>query len=191
MHEGPLDMRMDTTQGITAEAWLASVDETSLKEVLSTYGEERFSGRIARCIVEARQQVAIKTTKQLAEIIANAVPFREKFKHPATRSFQAIRIQVNHELGALKKTLEQSLRVLCIGGRMVVISFHSLEDRIVKTFMRQASKGDVFPRGLPIQTSALNKRLQLVGKAVKAGDDEVRHNVRSRSAILRIAEKIA
>lgn len=191
MHDGPLDMRMDISTGITAEVWLATVKEAELKEVLIMYGEERFSGRIARAIVETRQQYPIKTTVQLADIISKAVPFREKHKHPATRCFQAIRIYLNQELRAIELALERTLPLLTVGGRIAVISFHSLEDRIVKHFMRRAERGDCVPRGLPVLDRELNKKVRIVNKAIRASDAELKINNRARSALLRIAEKIA
>ena len=151
LRDGPLDMRMDGNAGVSAEQWLASVDEKDLVKVLFDYGEERFARRIARAIVEKRAQSPIKTTRQLAELIEDAVPVREKHKHPATRTFQAIRIEINRELDELKAVLQQSARVLRPGGRLVVISFHSLEDRIVKRFIRDESGAKYNPGRLPIK----------------------------------------
>ena len=151
LRDGPLDMRMDGNAGVSAEQWLASVDEKDLVKVLFDYGEERFARRIARAIVEKRAQSPITTTRQLAELIEDAVPVREKHKHPATRTFQAIRIEINRELDELKAVLQQSARVLRPGGRLVVISFHSLEDRIVKRFIRDESGAKYNPGRLPIK----------------------------------------
>ena len=149
MRDGKLDMRMNTAAGIDAATWLANIEEQALANVLWEYGEERFSRRIARSIVETRNETPITTTKQLAEIVAAAIPRWEKHKHPATRSFLAIRIAVNHELEDLSQGLDQSLESLAVGGRLLVISFHSLEDRLVKRFMQHHEKGGEFPAGLP------------------------------------------
>lgn len=188
---GSLDMRMDTTQGRSASEWIRDVSEEELANVLWQYGEEKFSRRIARAIVDARQATPITTTVQLAKIIAQAVPkTKDTFeKHPATRSFQAIRIVVNQELTELEQGLTQALDALQAGGRLAVISFHSLEDRIVKQFIRQQEKGQVIPRGLPIKSSQFAAKLKSVGKAIKPSLQEVNTNPRARSAILRIAEK--
>jgi len=186
-----LDMRMNTASGITAETWLARVDEKALADVLYLFGEERFSRRIARAICKHRMQDAINSTSQLAEIVKQAHPKWEKGKHPATRSFQAIRIYINNELDDLQKALVSMLEVLSVGGRLVVISFHSLEDRIVKQFIQKEVKGGDFPEDLPITHDQLNPRLKAIGKAVKVGDEELNENIRSRSAIMRVAEKIA
>lgn len=196
MHDGPLDMRMNNAQGITAEEWLAEVPEEALALVIKEYGEERFAKRIAKAVVMERKIVPIKSTKQLANLITNAVPklpFSKKgaYKHPATRTFQAIRIYVNQELQAVSEVLLQCLEILCVGGRLVVISFHSLEDRIVKQFMREYIRGLVLPKEIPIISGASGRRLIAVGKATKASDAEVAQNVRARSAVLRITEKIA
>ncbi len=189
--DGPLDMRMNTATGITAETWLAQVDEKALADVLYQFGEERYSRRIARAICIYRDQDAINSTLQLAEIIKQAHPKWGKNKHPATRSFQAIRIFINNELSDLQKALAVILEAIAIGGRLVVISFHSLEDRIVKQFIQKEIKGGDFPVDLPITHEQLNPRLKAIGKAVKVSAEEVNENVRSRSAIMRIAEKIA
>jgi len=192
MHDGPLDMRMDPDSGEDAATWLMHVPEQALATVLKAYGEERYARRIARAIVAARMETPIQTTRQLAELIAKTVPSREKHKHPATRSFQAIRIAVNRELEDLKSCLKQCLDVLAIGGRLVVISFHSLEDRIVKQFIREYSKGDRgLPSKLPIKAAAFKPRLQAIGKAIKPSEEEINFNVRARSAVLRIAEKVS
>ena len=191
MHDGPLDMRMDTTRGETAAEWLsvAGVDEIAL--VLKEYGEERFARRIATAIVAARSEEAITTTSQLAEVVSAANPRWERHKHPATRAFQGIRIKVNRELEDLQALLAAALDMLRLGGRLVVISFHSLEDRMVKRYMRDMARGEQFPPGVPVRDSALNRRMKLVGKAVRASDEEVAGNVRARSAIMRVAEKIS
>ncbi|OGT63725.1 MAG: 16S rRNA (cytosine(1402)-N(4))-methyltransferase [Gammaproteobacteria bacterium RIFCSPHIGHO2_12_FULL_45_12] len=191
VREGKLDMRMDNSQGIDAMTWLSSVGETELADILWQYGEERFSKRIARAIVAAREVGAITTTAQLAHIIKFAVPKPKKpqDKHRATRSFQAIRIVVNQELSELERALEQSLEALAVGGRLAAISFHSLEDRIVKQFIRKHEKGDELPRGLPVKGGTFNARLKSIGKAIKPALAEMDVNPRARSAILRIAEK--
>ncbi len=187
---GPLDMRMDRSRGPSAAQWLNSAKEEEIARVLWEYGEERFSRRIARAIVRRRQERPLQTTEELAQLVASAVPSREKRKHPATRTFQAIRIQVNRELDELRQGLEQALELLAAGGRLVVISFHSLEDRIVKRFFREQLRGAQLPKGVPVRGGELEPgALRLVGKAVRAGDEEVRRNPRARSAIMRVAEK--
>lgn len=190
---GKLDMRMDTTQGIDAMQWIATVGEKELADVLWQYGEEKFSRRIARAIVEKRSETPITTTTQLADIIKFAMPKPKKphDKHPATRSFQAIRIAVNQELTDLESGLNQALNGLAVGGRLSVISFHSLEDRIVKQFIKHHEKGEELPRGLPIKGSQFNARLKSIGKPIKPSLQEVDLNPRARSAILRIAEKLS
>jgi len=190
MKDGPLDMRMDSTQGESAAQWLSHVEESELVKVLRVYGEEKFARKIAAEIVHQRQEKAIETTAQLAALIANVVTRREPGKHPATRSFQAIRIKINKELDDLEQALANSVDILKHGGRLAVISFHSLEDRIVKRFMREQSRGEVVPRHLPMPLNAKKPVLKTVGKAIKASADEVAGNVRSRSAVLRIAEKL-
>jgi len=190
-NDGPLDMRMDQTRGQSAADWVNTSAEDDIAYVLKEFGEERFAKRMARAIVAERQVRPFSRTKHLAEVIKEANPAWEKGKHPATRAFQAIRIYVNNELTDLDAVLEQALHVLAIGGRLVVISFHSLEDRIVKRFIRRQELGDPVPRGLPIRDEQLNKRMRSCGKAIKAGDNEVDANVRSRSAIMRVAEKIS
>lgn len=191
LRDGPLDMRMDGSAGVSAEQWLADVDEKDLVKVLFDYGEERFARRIARAIVEKRALSPISTTRQLADLIEDAVPVREKHKHPATRTFQAIRIEINRELDELTTVLQQSARVLGPGGRLVVISFHSLEDRIVKRFIRDESGAKYNPGKLPIKEVDIAKGiLKRVGKALKAGQQEISQNPRARSAIMRVAERI-
>jgi 16S rRNA (cytosine1402-N4)-methyltransferase len=189
---GKLDMRMDTSSGIDALSWLATVDETTLAKVLWEYGEEKFSRRIARAIVMTRSTIPIETTGQLADLIVKAIPKTKKTwdKHPATRSFQAIRIMVNQELTELQQGLAQALTVLITGGRLAVISFHSLEDRIVKQFIKQQEQGQALPRGLPVKGKQFNAILRAIGKPVKPSLQEINNNPRARSAILRIAEKI-
>lgn len=193
MKDGPLDMRMNTSQGITAEEWIAITPEEDLVFAFREYGEEKFAKRIASAIVKKREVSKIKTTKQLSDLIVEVVPtlpFSKKKhqKHPATRTFQAIRIAVNQELSAISEALLQSLDVLDEGGRLVVISFHSLEDRIVKSFIRKYTKGLVLPKEIPLSTT-IGKRLNQIGKAIKASDLELAENIRARSAVLRIAEK--
>ncbi|MDD1643229.1 MAG: 16S rRNA (cytosine(1402)-N(4))-methyltransferase RsmH [Methylococcaceae bacterium] len=191
LRDGPLDMRMDGNAGVSAAQWLASVDEKELVKVLFDYGEERFARRIARAIVEIRAESPITTTRQLAELIEDAVPVREKHKHPATRTFQAIRIEINRELDELKACLQQSARVLRPGGRLVVISFHSLEDRIVKRFIRDESGAKYNPGKLPIKEVDIAKGiLKRIGKALKASEQEISQNPRARSAIMRVAERV-
>ncbi|MDO9938623.1 16S rRNA (cytosine(1402)-N(4))-methyltransferase RsmH [Glaesserella parasuis] len=193
MRDGPLDMRMDTTKGLSAMEWLAQVSVDDLAWVLKEFGEERFSKRIAQAVVSYNKSATekISRTLQLAQIIADAVPFKDKHKHPATRSFQAIRIYINSELDELEKALNSALTVLAPEGRLSIISFHSLEDRMVKQFMRKQSKGEAVPKGLPILESELNKNIPLktVGKAIMPSEAEIEANPRSRSAVLRVAEK--
>ena len=190
MQDGPLDMRMDQTRGQSAADWVNSASEDDIIWVFREYGEERFAKRMARAIIAERQKTPFTRTKHLAEVIKEANPAWEKGKHPATRAFQAIRIQVNNELTDLDSVLEQALAVLAPGGRLVVISFHSLEDRAVKRFIRRQELGDPVPKGLPIRDDQLNKRMRSLGKAIKASDEEVNANVRSRSAVMRVAEKL-
>ncbi|MDP1540744.1 MAG: 16S rRNA (cytosine(1402)-N(4))-methyltransferase RsmH [Moraxellaceae bacterium] len=191
MNDGPLDMRMDTTRGVTATQWLKDISESDLADVLHGYGEERYARRIAKAIVNARATRAIDTTKVLADIVAAAHPAWEKHKHPATRSFQAIRIALNRELDDLRDFLDQSLHVLAPTGRLAVISFHSLEDRMVKRFIEKHCKGDDFPAGLPVTQSQMRPLLKRVGKPVVPSENEVQNNVRARSSRLRVAERLA
>lgn len=191
MNDGPLDMRMNTQEGVSAAQWLASVSIEELTKVLKNYGEEKYPGRIARAIVEAGALHPITTTLQLAKIVSDANPSWEKSKHPATRTFQAIRIKVNNELGDLEKFLEDASGRLAIGGRLVIISFHSLEDRIVKRFMRDKAKGVTPPPGVPIFEKDIVRNFKLLGKAFKPSNEEVEKNVRSRSAVMRVLEKVA
>ncbi len=188
--QGPLDMRMDPTTGMSAAEWLNEAEESEISHVLKTYGEEKFHHRMARAIIEARALSPITTTLQLSNIIAKANPAWERHKNPATRAFQAIRIFVNDELNELLTALDASLEILKPGGRLAVISFHSLEDRIVKRFIQKNEKGDDYPRELPILASQLNQKCHRVGKAIHPSLKEVSTNPRARSATLRIAEKI-
>jgi len=188
LNEGPLDMRMDRQRGPSAAEWLAEADEAKIATVLKEFGEERFARRIARAIVAQRRQASIRTTRQLAELVAAACPVKEKHKHPATRTFQAIRIFINRELDELQLCLRDSLDVLARGARLVVISFHSLEDRIVKRFMRDAAQGPQLPKRLPVRDVGRQGSLRIVAKARRASATEVQSNPRSRSALLRVAE---
>lgn len=188
---GPLDMRMDPSRGESAAAWLAHADEQDISHVLKEYGEERFHKRIARAIVKAREESPIDTTQRLAAIVAAAIPTREQGKDPATRAFQGIRIYINQELDDLQQCLEHSVDLLAAGGRLVVISFHSLEDRIVKRFMRKQSKGDEYPLDLPITHVESNAKLREIGKAMRPSEAEVKRNPRARSAIMRVAERLS
>jgi len=190
LRDGPLDMRMDSSRGESAAEWLAKVKQQELAAVIKEYGEERYAKRIAGAIVKARVESEIETTKQLADIVAEAHPAWEKFKHPATRTFQAIRIFINRELEDLKAFLAQSLEVLAPQGRLAVISFHSLEDRIVKQYIQKQHKGDEFPLDLPVMHSQLSQRMKKVGKMIVPSKQEVEANPRARSAKLRIAEKL-
>lgn len=189
-HDGPLDMRMDPQSGLSAAAWLAQAREAEIAEVLKVYGEERFAKRIARAIVQQREQSPITTTARLAKIVAEANPKWEKDKNPATRSFQAIRIFINSELDELEQVLTQSVAMLAPGGRLAVISFHSLEDRRVKRFIRDEVRGGEFPPDLPVTEAHFNRRLRAVGKDIRAGKEELAINPRARSAVLRIAERL-
>jgi 16S rRNA (cytosine1402-N4)-methyltransferase len=189
LQDGPLDMRMDKTADESAEQWLAKVKEKDLIKVLFEFGEERFARRIARAVVGQREQNPITTTGQLAELIKKAVPFTDKHKHPATRSFQAIRIVINQELRELKQALEQAVVILKPGGRLVVISFHSLEDRIVKRFFRSESRCLDIGK-LPIKEADIEQgRLKTISKALRASRQEIDTNLRARSAIMRVAER--
>lgn len=187
--DGPLDMRMNPEQGQSAAQWLSSAAEEDIANVIYEFGEERYSRRIARAIVQARAEQPITRTLQLAEIVKQANPAWEKHKHPATRAFQAIRIFINRELESLDALLNKAVDLLAPGGRLVIISFHSLEDRRVKQFIQRQSKGDDFPRDLPVMISAIKPALLKVGKAIKASAEEVEKNPRARSAVMRVAEK--
>ena len=188
--DAPLDMRMDTSGGMTAAQWLAGVDESLLTEVIRDYGEERFAKQIARAVVVARATQPIHTTRQLVELVGKTVRTREAGQNPATRTFQAIRIYLNQELEELARVLPECVTHLKVGGRLAVISFHSLEDRIVKRFMRDMAEGDKLPRDVPIRASEVPQgRLHLIGRAVRATEQEVRVNPRARSAVMRVAER--
>jgi 16S rRNA (cytosine1402-N4)-methyltransferase len=181
---------MDPESGISAAEWLNSAKEGEIAQVLKDYGEERFAKRIARAILRERERSPITTTARLAKIVAEANPKWERDKHPATRSFQAIRIFINGELVELEQVLEQSVEVLAPGGRLAIISFHSLEDRRVKRFIRDEARGGDFPPGLPVTDAQMNRRLRAVGKDIRAGKAELEENPRSRSAVLRVAERL-
>ncbi len=194
MRNGPLDMRMDQSSSISAERWLAQADEQEIADILWQLGEEKFSRRIAKRIIEQRDEAPLTTTLQLASLIKGCVPNSKKEKkHPATRSFQAIRMHVNGELDHIRQFLNDVLEVVKIGGRFLVIAFHSLEDRLVKRFIQQKSKPKKMPRGLPLTSDELDASISLrkIGKAIKASTQEIEINARSRSAVLRIAERIA
>ena len=189
--DAPLDMRMDTSRGETVAQWLARADEADIREVIRDYGEERFASAIAKAIVAARSERPVDTTYQLAQIVASAVRTREAGQHPATRSFQALRIFINKELEELSLVLPQALAALRPGGRLAVISFHSLEDRIVKRYMADQASPPQPPRNLPLRADQLPKpTMKLIGR-FRAGNDEVARNPRARSATLRVAEKVA
>jgi len=189
-HDAPLDMRMDPGGGTTAAQWLARAPEAEIREVIRNHGEERFAKQIAAAIVAARSRGPVGTTRQLAALVAEAVPTREPHQDPATRTFQALRIHVNQELEELSLALPQCVELLGPGGRLVVISFHSLEDRIVKRYLREAANPDRLPRRLPLRAHELPQpRLRLLGRAVRPSAAEVAANPRARSAIMRIAEK--
>ena len=191
MRDGPLDMRMDPDHGESAADWLARAKAEDIAWVFKTHGEERFAKRLARAIVERRQERPFTRTGDLAEVIKTAHPAWEKGKHPATRAFQALRIHVNGELDQLDAALDAALEALAPGGHLVVISFHSLEDRRVKRFIREHVRGDThLPRGMPIRDDQLNRRLEAVGKARRASAAEVEANPRARSAVMRVARKL-
>jgi len=189
LRSGPLDMRMDTSKGETAAQWLARVKPADLIRILKKYGEEKFAKRITGAIVETRAIREINETGDLAEIISNAIPVKEKHKHPATRSFQAIRIYINEELQAIEQGLKGAVSVLAKGGRLSVISFHSLEDRIVKRFMRDVSSRPKLPAGLPVMEADIEVPYRLVAKPVTASKQELDVNPRARSARLRVLER--
>ncbi|WP_290649411.1 16S rRNA (cytosine(1402)-N(4))-methyltransferase RsmH [Aquisalimonas sp.] len=190
-HDGPLDMRLDTSSGPTATEWLARVEEGEIVRVLREYGEERFAKRIARNLVRAREDDRLpQTTAALADLVAAAVPFPDRHKHPATRTFQALRIAVNGELDALRVCLGTLRDRLAVRGRLVVISFHSLEDRMVKRFIRDAGERRDLPPEIPVVPDGLKAWLRPVGKAVRASEDETRGNPRARSAVMRVAERL-
>lgn len=191
LRDGPLDMRMDTSKGLSAAEWLASADEQDIAKVIKDYGEERFARRMAAAIVRERAESPIERTVQLAKILADAHPAWERGKHPATKAFQAIRIFINRELADLEDLLQQVIDCLAVGGRLVVISFHSLEDRRVKRFIRDQERGIKLPKNLPIPDVDRGVRLVKVGKAIKPEAIEVDNNVRARSAVMRIAKRVA
>ena len=192
MRDGPLDMRMDPTRGLSAAEWLMKAEEEDIAWVLKTFGEERFAKRIARAIVERNRLEPMTRTHELATLIANASPFREKHKHPATRSFQAIRIYINSELEEIERALNGALEILAPEGRLSIISFHSLEDRIVKQFIRHHSRGPQVPAGIPLTEAQLRsqggRKLKALGK-MKPSGEEVNANPRARSSVLRFAER--
>ncbi len=192
MHDGPLDMRMDPSSGRSAAQWLAEAELEDITFVIKKYGEEKFGRRIATKIIETRDEHPITTTKQLAKLVDEAVPVKDKHKHPATRTFQAIRIYINSELEEITTALQGSLDVLKQDGRLAVISFHSLEDRIVKQFIKKQSKGEAVPRGLPLTDEQLKQNLTLkaIGKAIKPSEQEIARNSRARSSVLRIAKRL-
>ncbi|MES2820631.1 MAG: 16S rRNA (cytosine(1402)-N(4))-methyltransferase RsmH [Pseudomonadota bacterium] len=192
MHDGPLDMRMDPSRGFSAAQFIASASEEEIARVFKEYGEERFARRMARAVVLRRAEQVFERTADLAEVLKVANPAWEKGKNPATRAFQGLRIHVNSELEDLERGLTAALETLEIGGRLVVISFHSLEDRLVKLFMRRHVKGeaDTLPRNLPVRHVAFEPRIRLIGKAQFASEAETRANPRSRSAVMRVAEKL-
>ncbi len=196
MRDGVLDMRMDQSQGETAAEWLAYAEAHEIANVIFQYGEEKFSRRIARAIVEQREETPINTTLQLAKLVDEVVPKQrakgKKTKHSATRTFQAIRIYINDELGQIERVLPKSINLLAPSGRLSVISFHSLEDRIVKRFMRLLVKGKRIPKNIPLMPGSEHEYrppIKLIGKALKPSDEEVARNVRARSAVLRVAER--
>ncbi len=191
MRDGDLDMRMDTSRGQSAAQWLAVVDERELVQVLFDLGEEKFARRIARAIVLTRDESPITSTLQLAAIVCEATPKKDKHKHPATRTFQAIRLYINQELVEVSHALPQALELLNEGGRLAVISFHSLEDRIVKRFIRQHSTPNLPPRNIPVTEENYLTPMKAIGKAIKPSKQEVHENPRSRSSVLRIAERTA
>ena len=192
LNDGPLDMRMDPSRGVSAAQWIATAAEEDIAHVFKEYGEERFAKRMARAVVQRRSEKPFERTADLAQVLTVANPAWEKGKNPATRAFQGLRIFINNELGDLETGLDAALEALEVGGRLVVISFHSLEDRIVKQFMRRHAKGeaDKLPRDLPIIPEAFVPRLKLIGKPQYASAEELKANPRSRSAIMRVAEKL-
>ncbi|TXI31625.1 MAG: 16S rRNA (cytosine(1402)-N(4))-methyltransferase RsmH [Aquipseudomonas alcaligenes] len=192
LNDGPLDMRMNPDAGISAAQFIASASADEIARVFKEYGEERFAKRMARAVVERRELKPFERTADLAQVLTDANPAWEKGKNPATRAFQGLRIHVNNELGDLERGLDAALETLAVGGRLVVISFHSLEDRIVKQFIKRQAKGeaDNLPRDLPIIPKAFEPRLKLLGKPIYAGEAELKANPRSRSAVMRVAEKL-
>jgi 16S rRNA (cytosine1402-N4)-methyltransferase len=191
MRDGPLDMRMDTSRGLSAAEWIASADEQEIARVIKEYGEERFARRMASAVIRERAIKPITGTVQLAKILAAAHPAWERGRHPATKAFQGIRIFINRELDDLEDLLAQVIDTLKVGGRLVIISFHSLEDRRVKRFIRDQEQGIKLPKNLPVRDVDRGVRLVKVGKAIKPAVSEVDGNVRARSAVMRIAERVA
>lgn len=189
MADGPLDMRMDTHADLDASSWLNHVDESDLVQVLREFGEERYARRIARAVVTSRQARPLLRTRQLADLVCEAVPTREKHKHPATRTFQAVRMYINSELEQLSTFLPRAVKVLAEGGRLAVISFHSLEDRLVKRFMREQARGDKYPADLPVTVKQMKPLLRIVEKPQRPQISEVATNPRARSGVLRVAER--
>ena len=188
--DGPLDMRMDPTRGEPVSVWLARAGVDEIRQVIATYGEERFARRVAQAIVTARRGGALKSTGELAALVAGAVRTREPGKHPATRTFQALRMFINDELGQLERGLTAALSVLAPGGRLAVISFHSLEDRAVKTFLQRESRVDPALKSLPVIPAAVRPRLKLIGRKTRPQPAELARNPRARSALLRVAERL-
>ena len=188
--DGPLDMRMDRSAGITAADWLREAPQKEIEEVLKNFGEERYFRRIARAVVTERDKYELNSTSDLVEIVKKAIPTLEKNKHPATRVFQAIRIHVNRELEELTQCLEQLIGLMNSGGRLVIISFHSLEDRLVKNFFKRQARGDYFPRKFPIKDTDIKRTIKVLGKPIKASPEEIFNNRRSRSATMRVAERM-
>jgi 16S rRNA (cytosine1402-N4)-methyltransferase len=192
MHEGPLDMRMDTSRGLSAADWLATASVEEIECVLREYGEERFARRIAQAVAQHRSSGGtLRTTRDLVRLIDQAMPYKDRHKHPATRTFQGIRIFINRELDDLASMLDSACDLLAAGGRLVVISFHSLEDRVVKRFMKDKSTVAHVPRELPVIPPELRPKMRLVGRAIRPSADEVRTNPRARSAVMRVAERLA
>ncbi len=190
-HDGPLDMRMDNSSGPTALEWMMRVSEKKLVQVLWEYGEERFSRAIATSIKQAISNGSIQTTRDLEQLVVAAQPFRDRHKHPATRTFQAIRIAVNDEVSEISQGLELAIEALAPGGKLVAISFHSIEDRIVKRFIRNQSRGNFYPPEIPVPKEMMHPRLRQIGKPLKPGTEEIHRNPRSRSAVFRAAQKVA
>lgn len=190
--DGPLDMRMDTGAGLSAAQWLNTASLEEIATVIKQYGEEKFGTRIAHAVLEQRAIKPLETTSEFATLIDKAVPVKDKFKHPATRTFQGVRIFINGELKQLELGLSESLDVLCKGGRLAVISFHSLEDRMVKRFIKSKSQGPKYPSKLPLTQQMLDvgKIVKPIGKAIKPSAEEINQNVRCRSSVLRVAEKL-
>jgi len=190
--DGPLDMRMDTGSGMSAAEWLNCASLEEIAKVIKQYGEEKFGTRIAHAVIEQRAIKPLETTKEFADLIDKAVPVKDKYKHPATRAFQGVRIFINGELKQLELGLSESVDILKPKGRLAVISFHSLEDRMVKRFIKDQARGQVFPNKLPVSQAQIDqgKRLKAIGKAIKPSQQEVSRNPRSRSSVLRVAEKL-